>query len=106
MVNVALVTTLCKISAARPFDLGKTGVCIPYLDRADARFLCECSKAVSFHAVSFGPDGSSMYLRRMTEIARDAQNNAPRDPLAPATATVLSSYTQALDTVRAYACDS
>ena len=41
-----------------------------------------------------------MYLRRMAEIARDAQNNAPRDPLAPAAATVLSSYTQALDTVR------
>ena len=37
----------------------------------------------------------------MADIARDAQNNAPRDPLAPAAATVLSSYTQALDTVRA-----
>ncbi|KAF8428935.1 hypothetical protein L210DRAFT_3623712 [Boletus edulis BED1] len=57
-------------------------------------------KAVSFHAVSFGPDGSSMYLRRMAEIARDAQNNAPRDPLVPATATILSSYTEALDTVQ------
>ncbi|KAF8452913.1 hypothetical protein L210DRAFT_3617960 [Boletus edulis BED1] len=57
-------------------------------------------KAVSFHAVSFGPDGSSMYLRRMAEIARDAQNNAPRDPLAPATAAILSSYTEALDTVQ------
>ncbi|KAH0834248.1 hypothetical protein J3R83DRAFT_11580 [Lanmaoa asiatica] len=57
-------------------------------------------KAVSFHAVSFGPDGSSTYLRRMADIARDAQNNAPRDPLAPATATILSSYTQALDTVQ------
>ncbi|KAF8122291.1 hypothetical protein EV363DRAFT_1404993 [Boletus edulis] len=56
-------------------------------------------KAVSFHAVSFGPDVSSMYLRRMAEIARDAQNNAPRDPLAPALATILSSYTEALDTV-------
>ncbi|KAG9310081.1 hypothetical protein JVU11DRAFT_9689 [Chiua virens] len=57
-------------------------------------------KAVSFHAVSFGPDGSSTYLRRMADIARDAQNNAPRDPLAPAAATILSSYTQALDTVQ------
>ncbi|KAI9571051.1 hypothetical protein HD554DRAFT_2017581 [Boletus coccyginus] len=56
--------------------------------------------AVSFHAVSFGPDGSSTYLRRMAEIARDAQNNAPRDPLAPAAATILSSYTRALDTVQ------
>ncbi|KIJ13990.1 hypothetical protein PAXINDRAFT_116523 [Paxillus involutus ATCC 200175] len=57
-------------------------------------------KAVSFHSVSFGPDASSVYLRRMAEIALDAQNNAPRDPLAPAAATVLSSYTQALDTVQ------
>ena len=41
-----------------------------------------------------------MYLRRMAQIALDAQNNAPRDPLAPAAATILSSYTEALDTVR------
>ena len=58
--------------------------------------------AVSFHAVSFGLDGSSKYLHRMAEIARDAQNNAPRDPLTPATATILSSYTRALNTVRAH----
>ncbi|KAG1725515.1 hypothetical protein EDB19DRAFT_1643996 [Suillus lakei] len=57
-------------------------------------------KALSFHAVSFGPDGSSTSLRRMTQIALDIQNNAPRDPLAPAAATVASSYTQALDTVQ------
>ncbi|KAG6331499.1 hypothetical protein ID866_7590 [Astraeus odoratus] len=66
--------------------------------------LCRASvrlgKAVSFHAVSFGPDTSSTFLRRMAEIAQDAQNNAPRDPLAPPTATVKSSYTQALDTVQ------
>jgi len=55
---------------------------------------------VSFHAVSFGPDGHSMYLRRMADIARAAQNNAPRDPLTPAAATILSSYTEALDTVQ------
>jgi len=36
----------------------------------------------------------------MMEIALDAQNNAPRDPLAPPAATVRSTYTQALDTVR------
>ncbi|KAI6101004.1 hypothetical protein EV401DRAFT_1890426 [Pisolithus croceorrhizus] len=36
----------------------------------------------------------------MVEIAQDAQNNAPRDPLAPAAVTVLSSYTDALDTVQ------
>ncbi|KAF9231331.1 hypothetical protein BU15DRAFT_68421 [Melanogaster broomeanus] len=57
-------------------------------------------KAVSFHSVSFGSDGSSTYLRRMAEIARDAQNNAPRDPLTPAAATVQSSYTRARDTVQ------
>ncbi|KAG1764551.1 hypothetical protein EDD22DRAFT_883267 [Suillus occidentalis] len=57
-------------------------------------------KALSFHAVSFGPDRASTSLRRMTQIALDIQNNAPRDPLAPAAATVASSYTQALDTVQ------
>ncbi|KAI6157189.1 hypothetical protein BKA82DRAFT_4325642 [Pisolithus tinctorius] len=66
--------------------------------------LCRSSvhlgKAVSFHAVSFGPDTSSEYLRRMAEIAIDAQNNAPRDPFAPAAATVMSSYNQALDSVQ------
>jgi hypothetical protein len=36
----------------------------------------------------------------MTQIALDIQNNAPRDPLAPAAAAVASSYTQALDTVQ------
>lgn len=36
----------------------------------------------------------------MAEIARDAQNSVPSDPLVPAAATVLSSYTRALDTVR------
>ncbi|KAI6163533.1 hypothetical protein EDD17DRAFT_475985 [Pisolithus thermaeus] len=66
--------------------------------------LCRSSvrlgKAVSFHAVSFGPDGSSTYLRRMAEIAINAQNNAPGDRLAPAAATVMSSYSQALDSVQ------
>lgn len=57
-------------------------------------------KPLSLHAVSFGQDSQSTYLRRMAHIALDAQNSAPPDPLAPATATVLSSYSQALDTVR------
>ncbi|KAG2340343.1 hypothetical protein BDR05DRAFT_889963 [Suillus weaverae] len=57
-------------------------------------------KALSFHAVSFGPDRASTSLRRMSQIALDIQNNAPRDPLAPQAATVTSSYTQALDTVQ------
>lgn len=57
-------------------------------------------KPLSFHAVSFGRDSASSHLRRMVQIALDIQNNAPRDPLAPAASTVLSSYSQALDTVR------
>ncbi|KAI9459280.1 hypothetical protein HD554DRAFT_2137550, partial [Boletus coccyginus] len=52
--------------------------------QALCRTAVRLGNAVSFHAVSFGPDGSSMYLRRMTDIARDAQNNAPRDPLRAA----------------------
>ncbi|KAL4067444.1 hypothetical protein V8B97DRAFT_1873723 [Scleroderma yunnanense] len=66
--------------------------------------LCRTSvqlgKAVSFHAVLFGPDKSSTYLRRMTEIAKDAQNNASKDPFSPPVATVKSTYAQALDTVQ------
>ncbi|KAH7882014.1 hypothetical protein F5I97DRAFT_1939518 [Phlebopus sp. FC_14] len=57
-------------------------------------------KPVSFHSVSFGPDAESATLRRMTEIALDAQNNAPKDPLAPVAAMVLSTYSEALDTVQ------
>ncbi|KAI6030357.1 hypothetical protein EDC04DRAFT_2572165 [Pisolithus marmoratus] len=70
--------------------------------------LCRTStrlgKAVSFHAVSFGRSSqnaaTSTSLHRMVQIAQDAQNNAPRDPLAPATVTVMSSYTDALDTIQ------
>ncbi|KAF7978534.1 hypothetical protein HWV62_45430 [Athelia sp. TMB] len=58
------------------------------------------SKALSFHSVSFGPDRASPSLRRMAQIALEAQNNAPRDPLMPAAAMVLSSYSEALDSVR------
>lgn len=36
----------------------------------------------------------------MSQIALEAQNNAPRDPLAPVAATVLSTYSEALDTVQ------
>ncbi|KAG2340542.1 hypothetical protein BDR05DRAFT_937722 [Suillus weaverae] len=57
-------------------------------------------KPLSFHAVSFGSDTSSTYLRRMSQIALDTQNNAPRDPLVPPAAIVASSYTEALDTVQ------
>jgi hypothetical protein len=58
-------------------------------------------RPLSFHAVSFGHDAASSSLRRMAQIALDVQqNNAPQDPLLPATASVPSSYTEALDTVR------
>ncbi|KAI0250860.1 hypothetical protein BJV78DRAFT_1282923 [Lactifluus subvellereus] len=55
-------------------------------------------KPLSFHAVSFGPDASTATLRRMAQLALDIQNNAPRDPLLPETASVPSSFTTALDT--------
>ncbi|KAG2051772.1 hypothetical protein BDR06DRAFT_958570 [Suillus hirtellus] len=57
-------------------------------------------KPLSFHSVSFGQDKHSSSLRRMSQIALEAQNNAPRDPLAPVAATVLSTYSEALDTVQ------
>jgi len=57
-------------------------------------------KPLSFHAISFGPDTSSSSLRRMANLALGVQNNAPRDPLRPPTASVPSSFAVALDTVR------
>jgi hypothetical protein len=57
-------------------------------------------RPLSFHAVSFGQDSTSSSLRRMTEIALEVQENAPQDPLLPATANIPSSYTETLDTVR------
>jgi hypothetical protein len=35
----------------------------------------------------------------MAHIALEVQNNAPQDPLLPATAHIPSNYTEALDTV-------
>lgn len=52
-------------------------------------------RALSFHAVSFGPHNS--VLRRMPDIASDVQRSAPPDPMHPA---VPSSYVEALDFVR------
>ncbi|KDQ64238.1 hypothetical protein JAAARDRAFT_201615 [Jaapia argillacea MUCL 33604] len=52
-------------------------------------------KSLSFHAVSFGP--RSEVLRRMAQIATDIQRGAPPDPINP---PVISSYTEALDTIR------
>ena len=57
-------------------------------------------RPLSFHAVSFGKDAASSSLRRMAQVALDVQNTAPQDPLLPAAASVPSSYTEALDTVR------
>ncbi|KAG2076123.1 hypothetical protein BDR04DRAFT_1003889 [Suillus decipiens] len=57
-------------------------------------------KALSFHSVSFGRDQYSSSLRRMYQIAQEAQNNAPRDPFACAAPTVASTYSEALDTVQ------
>ncbi|KAH8114638.1 hypothetical protein DFH11DRAFT_1508680 [Phellopilus nigrolimitatus] len=75
-------------------------------DMTDSIMYTLCRKAVSlgralsFQAVSFGPEGSSTWLRRMTQIAQEVQSNAPRDPLLPANAVVESSYSVALDSVR------
>jgi len=76
----------CKVSDQTVQDLCRSAV--------------HLGKPLSFHAVSFGQDSQSTRLRRMAHIARDAQNNAPPDPLAPAAAMVLSSYSQALDTTQ------
>jgi hypothetical protein len=35
----------------------------------------------------------------MAQIGQEVQNNAPRDPLTPQEAIILSSYSEALDTV-------
>ena len=56
-------------------------------------------RPLSFHAVSFGEESSLSSLRRMTEIALDIQKHGARDPLHPSGTHVLSSYTEALDTV-------
>ncbi|KAH8114613.1 hypothetical protein DFH11DRAFT_1764484 [Phellopilus nigrolimitatus] len=59
----------------------------------------ELGRALSFQAVSFGPEGSSTRLRRMTQIAQKVQTHAPHDPLLPENAVVESSYSVALDSV-------
>ncbi|KIK82025.1 hypothetical protein PAXRUDRAFT_832450 [Paxillus rubicundulus Ve08.2h10] len=64
------------------------------------RSAIQLGKALSFHAISFGRDKQSTTLRRMSQIALEAQCSAPRDPLLPAAATVHSSYSEALDTVQ------
>ena len=57
-------------------------------------------KPLSFHSISFGPDASSSSLRRMADVALGFQNNASHNPRTPATASVPSSFSIALDAVR------
>ena len=84
---------------------------------------CLVRKPLSFHAVSFCSEWDStifspararpsfLYpsithhdsldstLRKMVQLALEIQNEAPHDPLFPATARIPSSFTTALDTV-------
>ena len=53
---------------------------------------------LSFHSVSFGLDEETSSLRRMTEIALEIQNNAPRSRGLVAT-SIPSSFTVASNTV-------
>lgn len=102
MVNVVLVITSCRIYAAWPFDLSKIYLLLPLIVQADTHSFCHCKNAVSFHAVSFGLNGSLMRLHCITEIAKDVQNSASRDPLVPAATTLLLSYTRALNIMCAH----
>lgn len=61
-------------------------------------FLRSLRSALSFHAISFGPDAQTGSLRRMVQIATEIHDTAPRDPFAPLDTPC--SYSQALDTVR------
>jgi hypothetical protein len=79
---------------AQPFSEGELLSAFPR-----ASLMVVIRKPLSFHAVSFGSDTSSYYLRRMAQLALEIQNNAPHDPLLPATSVITSSFTTALDTV-------
>ncbi|KAJ7210563.1 hypothetical protein GGX14DRAFT_451174 [Mycena pura] len=68
--------------------------------RTLSRSAVALGKPLSFHSVSFGRASQSSVLRRMAQVALEVQTNAPRDPLLPAEATINSSYSEALDTVR------
>ncbi|KAH8094847.1 hypothetical protein BXZ70DRAFT_339404 [Cristinia sonorae] len=63
--------------------------------RALCRRAIALGRALSFHAVAFGPRNEA--LRRMAQIANEVESRAPQDPMHP---LVASSYTEALDTVR------
>ncbi|PVF92927.1 hypothetical protein CPB86DRAFT_144289 [Serendipita vermifera] len=75
----------CQVSDSTVYDLCRAAV--------------RLGKPLAFHAVSFGPESSSHYLRRMAAIANEVYASAPRDPLAPAGVNPCG-YTAALDTVQ------
>jgi hypothetical protein len=95
MANAQYPTLPYKTFVVRQFGLGN----VTFFERKPVADLSQRTP-LSFHAVSFGPDGSSASLRRMANLALDIQNNAPRDPLRPQAASVPSSFSIALDTVR------
>ena len=97
MASAASGMNLSSTSAAEPYARGMCGRFSIFLATADSII---CRRPLSFHAVSFGRDAASSSLRRMAQIALDVQNSAPQDPLLPAAASVPSSYTEALDTVK------
>ncbi|KAH8993667.1 hypothetical protein EDB83DRAFT_2304539 [Lactarius deliciosus] len=64
-----------------------------------------CSSAIQHRRIILNPsisyhNSSASTLRKMAQLALKIQNEAPHDPMFPATARILSSFTTALDTVR------
>src|ERR1700761_831031 len=92
MENVRFPTLPSKMSVAPLFNLGELSFPVLAVGSSFRR------KPLSFHSVSFGQDSSSSTLRRMAQLALEVQNNAPRGR-GPATTSIPSSFTVALDTV-------
>ena len=92
MENVLFPILLSKMSVALLFSLGELSFPAIAVGSPVRR------KPLSFHSVSFGQDSSSSTLRRMAQLALEVQNNAPRGR-GPATTSIPSSFTVALDTV-------
>ena len=89
-----VVYKFCRSASSRGFVYSIVRPLSTTTDYANA-----VRRPVSFHAVSFGPDSSSTYLRRMAQIALEVQNDRVNNSLHPTEANVPSSYTEALDTV-------
>ena len=87
----------CLTSVVEPYARGLCGRFSVFVVPADSM---NARRPLSLHAVSFGHEAASTSLRRMAQIALEVQNNAPQDPLLPVGASIPSSYTEALDTVR------